>query len=30
MRRARRRIDPAIASAFGCIIVVLLVGSLYS
>ena len=26
----RRRIDPAIASAFGCIVVVLLVGSLYS
>src|SRR6476619_8157386 len=30
MRRARRRIDPAIAWGFGCIIVVLLVGSLYS
>jgi len=30
MRRARRHIDPAIASAFGCIVVVLLVGSLYS
>ncbi|MGE5104319.1 MAG: ABC transporter permease [Betaproteobacteria bacterium] len=28
--RARRRIDPAIASAFGCIVLVLLVGSLYS
>jgi ribose transport system permease protein len=26
----RRRIDPAIAWAFGCIIVVLLIGSLYS
>jgi ribose transport system permease protein len=26
----RRRIDPAIASAFGCILLVLLVGSLYS
>src|SRR6185295_5830498 len=30
MGRMRRRIDPAIASAFGCIIVVLLVGSFYS
>jgi len=28
--RAWRRIDPAIASAFGCIVLVLLVGSLYS
>ena len=28
--RTRRRIDPAIASAFGCIVLVLLVGSLYS
>src|SRR5450755_278087 len=28
--RMRRRIDPAIVSAFGCIVVVLLVGSLYS
>ena len=26
----RRRIDPAIASAFGCIVVLLLLGSLYS
>ena len=30
MRGVRRRIDPAIASAFGCIALVLLVGSLYS
>jgi ribose transport system permease protein len=28
--RVRRRIDPAIASAFGCIMIVLFVGSLYS
>jgi ribose/xylose/arabinose/galactoside ABC-type transport system permease subunit len=28
--RMRRRVDPAIASAFGCIVVVLFVGSLYS
>jgi len=28
--RTRLRIDPAIASAFGCIVLVLLVGSLYS
>jgi len=28
--RLRRRIDPAIAWAFGCIVVVLLIGSLYS
>ena len=28
--RARRRVDPAIASAFGCIVALLLVGSLYS
>src|ERR1700712_2738438 len=28
--RRRPRIDPAIASAFGCIVVLLLVGSLYS
>src|SRR5207247_3308849 len=27
---ARRRIDPAIAWAFGCIVIVLLIGSLYS
>jgi len=26
----RRRIDPAIAWAFGCVVLVLLVGSLYS
>src|SRR5438874_13806159 len=26
----RRRFDPAVASAFGCIVLVLLVGSLYS
>jgi ribose transport system permease protein len=29
-RVTRRRIDPAIASAFGCILVLLLLGSLYS
>src|ERR1700675_1052339 len=28
--RMRRRIDPAIAWAFGCIVLVLLIGSLYS
>jgi ribose transport system permease protein len=28
--KMRRRVDPAIASAFGCIVVLLLVGSLYS
>src|SRR6476646_730830 len=27
---ARRRVDPAVAWAFGCIVLVLLVGSLYS
>jgi ribose transport system permease protein len=26
----RRHVDPAIASAFGCIVAVLLIGSLYS
>ena len=30
LARTRLRIDPAIASAFGCIVLVLLVGSLYS
>src|SRR5262245_17886873 len=30
MERVRRRVDPAIASAFGCIAIVLFVGSLYS
>src|SRR5579862_1064047 len=28
--RMRRRVDPAIASAFGCIVALLLLGSLYS
>ena len=28
--RMRRHLDPAIASAFGCIVIVLFVGSLYS
>ena len=28
--RLRRRVDPAIAWAFGCIVLVLLIGSLYS
>src|SRR5215831_6701740 len=30
LARVRRRVDPAIVSAFGCIVVLLLVGSLYS
>ena len=30
LRSVRRHIDPAIASAFGCIVAVLLIGSLYS